>query len=131
MIILFISALFLTLIITRIFANKFHDRKDFGTKNEKSKTLTGWLRIKTGLDLHHFHLGIIILIVILPTIFFYKITTLNIIMLGISLSLVADQIIPFFNRKTNYFNKRNIFLSLILHIIIAVIAFFITLSQFS
>ena len=52
---IFILTLFLTLIIIRFLAYTFHDIKNYGTKKEKSFTLTGYLRKKTGYDFHHFH----------------------------------------------------------------------------
>jgi uncharacterized membrane protein len=125
MIRVFILTLFLTFIIVRILAYIYHDRRNYGTKKEKSLTLTGYLRKKTGYDFHHFHFGLIILIITLILIWILKINMVLIIMLGISLSMILDQIIPFFNRKSNYFSKQNFIISLIFHIILSILALII------
>jgi hypothetical protein len=125
MILIFIVTLFSTLVVTRITAHKLHDMKNYGTKNEKSKTLTGIIRKKTGVDIHHFHFGVLGLIVILPIIYFNGMNNLLAAMLGVSLSLISDQITPICKRKYCYFNKKRILESVSLHILIAIIAIII------
>jgi len=125
MIILFISTLFLTLLLVRIGAHKFHDMENYGTKDDRSRTITGFLRIKTGKDWHHIHFGLILLLIASPIILLYGLTTISVILLAIGLSLVADQITPLIDRKSNYFHKNKLILSIIFHLIIAGIAILI------
>jgi hypothetical protein len=111
--------LFLTLLITRIFAHNFHDMKKYGTKQEKSKTLTGLLRRITGVDIHHYYFGILILIIVLPT-FLFQTNHINIAFLAIGISLFIDQAIPILDKKICYFDRRTILLSVASHIIISI-----------
>jgi hypothetical protein len=128
MIITFIVSLFLTFIIVRILAYCFHDMKNYGTKNEKSKTITGLLRIKTGFDWHHFHFGILILIMVLPILFVFGLTKLNVILLAIGISMVIDQAVPIVYRKSNYFRLKNLLISFMFHVLISIIAILIRSS---
>ena len=123
MINLFLTCLFTTFIIVRVITHTLHDRENYGTKLESSKTVTGWLRRKTCFDWHHIHLGFVLLIVSLGLIF-YKITNFSIILFAVSLSLIADQILPLLGFG-NYFSKKMIVGAIILHLIIAVIAIMI------
>lgn len=68
MIYLFLISLWLTLILVRIGSHLLHDKENYGTEKEKSKTITKWLRKRTNFDFHHIHLGAIILIIILLSI---------------------------------------------------------------
>lgn len=129
MIITFIVSLFLTFIVIRVSAYSFHDMKNYGTKNEKSKTLTGWLRIKTGFDWHHFHLGLLTLLIIIPIIFITDFGTLKVIILAAGISMTIDQAVPIINRKSNYFRIRNLLISFIFHLIISIVALIIYLQQ--
>ena len=122
MIALFITTLFLTLLITRIFAHLFHDAKNYGTLKEKSKTLTFIFRKYTGIDVHHIHIGFILLPIGIILILINGVTSLSVLALSIGLSLIADQIVPLLNRKFNYFKKEAIISSLIIHIIISLVA---------
>jgi hypothetical protein len=99
--------------------------KNYGTKNEKSKTITGWLRVKTGFDWHHFHLGIILLIILIPVIIAYGINQLNVILLAISISLIIDQMVPIVDKKSNYFHFKNLLISFIFHLFILITALLI------
>lgn len=124
MIFLFILSLFITLLLVRLNAHLFHDFKAYdkkgwkGSKFDKSKTITGVLRRKTGFEIHHIHIGTLILIVIFPIIFVYGLNQILTILLAISLSLIADQITPLIS-KENYFSREKIIISIIFHIIIA------------
>jgi len=125
MIELFIASLFGTLLLVRIGAHKLHDMEtysQFNPRNSEAKTITGWLRRKTGFDWHHIHFGIIILIITSIWIYLNGLNNPNVILLGIGLSMVADQITPLIDRKSNYFSKEKLMLSIIFHIIIAIIA---------
>jgi len=121
MIALFLVALWLTLLITRIIAHNLHDMKNYGTLNEKSKTPTGLLRKITGWDIHHIHIGLPILVVILPFIIIYGLSDITVILLAISLSFIADQTIPLIDRKSNYFHKSKLMISIIFHLMISII----------
>jgi len=126
--ILFIASLFVTLGIVRIFAHNLHDKKNYdknNPRNSKAKTPTGWLRRKTGFDWHHIHIGIILLILIFPWILIRGLNNFNIILLGISLSLIADQITPLIDKKSGYFSTKKLLISIIFHIIIALLAIMI------
>jgi len=115
-------SLFLTLLLVRLIAYKFHDMKNYDRLNprsSKARTFTGKLRRKTGYDWHHFHLGLLILIIILPIIYFRGLQITTSILLGFGVSLTVDQLIPIINKKSNYFNKDNLLISIIFHIVIA------------
>ena len=113
----------MTFFITRINAHLFHDYKNYGTSKEKSKTLTGVLRKLTKKDIHHFHIGVLILIFALILIF--DISNFNILFLGIGISLIADQIVPIFIKNKNYFKKEQILISILNHLIVLILSFFI------
>jgi len=125
MLILFIISLFLTFLIVRTIAYSFHDMKNYGTKKEKSKTITGWLRIKTGFDWHHFHFGGIIFIISLTLILIIGLNKWLTILLAIGISMLIDQAVPIVDRKSNYFHIKNFIISLIFHIVVAIFAFLI------
>ncbi|MEK6846917.1 MAG: hypothetical protein AABY16_02010 [Nanoarchaeota archaeon] len=124
MINLFLISFFITFVVVRVIAHTFHDRKNYGTNAENSKTITGWLRNKTGFDWHHIHLGFILLIISLSLIF-YKITSFSIMLLAISLSLITDQILPLLNFG-NYFSKKMIIGAIILHLVVSFLAIMIS-----
>ena len=92
-ILFFILALFVTFVVTRTFAHKFHDMKNYGTKKERSNTITGILREKTNYDWHHFHLGIIILLIVIPIILLKGLGNIGAIFLAIGISLFIDQFV--------------------------------------
>ncbi len=123
MITAFLISLFATFIIIRIFSHLWHDMETYGTPEEKSKTITCWLRKKTGFDFHHLHFGILILVFIIPLILLNSFNIILIIFLGIGLSLVTDQIVPLIFRKICYFSNTGIISSIILHLITALIFF--------
>ena len=125
MISLFITFLFATLIFTRILAYVFHDSKNYGTKREKSKTLTFVLRRKTNYDIHHIHIGFILLIFITFLISIKGFTQFAEIGLAISLSLIADQIFPLL-KFGNYFSRKMITVSITLHSLISLLYLIIT-----
>lgn len=124
----FLVALFLTLIITRISAHLFHDRKNYRTRKERSRTITGYLRKKTGLDWHHIHIGVILILISFLLFFLNGVSVYAIIILAIGLSLFCDQILPLLNLG-DYFSKKMLVYSIVLHIIVALIT--IILFKFS
>ncbi len=122
MILAFINTLFLTFLVTRLCAHLLHDQKNYGTKKDSSKTLTHYIRKTTKKDIHHIHIGILLILIIIPLLIVHGITTKNILSLAVALSLIIDQIVPFINRKSDYFDKSNILIALLLHIVVALIA---------
>ena len=125
MITAFLISLFATFTIIRIFSHLWHDIETYGTPEEKSKTITCWLRRKTGFDWHHLHFGFIILLIIIPLILLNGFSTTSIIFLGISLSLVMDEIVPLLFKRICYFSRIGIFWAIFLHLITALIFIFI------
>lgn len=125
MIILFISTLFLTFAIVRILAHRFHDVKNYGTKREKSKTLTGYLRVKTGYDWHHFHFGILILLIVLPLLAVHGLTNFLVIFLAMGISMIIDQSTPIVDKRIGYFHIKNLLVSFIFHVLVSLMAIFI------
>lgn len=127
MILVFTISLFLTLIMVRLNAHLFHDFKAYdekrwrGKNKDKSKTITGLIRRKIGLDIHHIHLGIIWLIIVIPLILIYKMNNILAVFFAIGLSLVADQIIPYLFIKENYFSRKNLAVSILLHLLIVLV----------
>ena len=47
MIIPFVTMLFITFVFVRVLAHILHDHEGYGNGEDKSKTITGWLRRKT------------------------------------------------------------------------------------
>lgn len=123
--ILFNLSLILAFIFTRLAAHLFHDYKNYGTKKEKSKTVTAFLRKITKRDIHHIHLGLLIIIVDLILILFFTISNTKIIFLAVGISLIADQIVPLVNKKKNYFKKEQIIYAILLHLLIIILSLFI------
>ena len=120
MISLFILTLLGTLIVTRVIAHLFHF---------KEKTITSLIRRKTKLDFHHFHLGISLFIISALIISISELLFLSIIIFAIGLSLIADQIYPIINRKADYFSKKCLSVSIILHLIIILLYILININQ--
>ena len=118
---LFIVALLLTFVIARFGAYYLHDHEGYKNKQEKSKTITGLIRRKTGFNFHHIHLGSIILLIIAPLIIIYGFTTSNLIVFAIGISLFIDQIVPSIFKKISYFSLKDFFISLFLHILVILI----------
>jgi len=117
----FLISLFSTLIIVRVGAHLFHDFKSYGKKYEKSKTPTAWLRNKFQLDIHHIHMGFVILIIDLILFLIFGSKTIIFVLLGIGLSLILDQITPLID-KSCYFSKSKLLISIIFHLIVALLS---------
>ena len=124
MIVYFLLGLFLTLTIVRLAAHLLHDIDGYGTQYEKSKTLTGYLRKKTGFDLHHIHFGFILLIILIVIYLLYEINELYVSLLAVSLSLIFDQILPWL-KLGDYFSQKMLSFSIIFHMLIAITALYI------
>ena len=119
--VIFIIFLFMTFIISRLGAYTLHDHEGYKIKNEKSKTLTGIVRRKSGLDIHHIHFGIIILLLVIPFVLIKGVHLISTILLSVGISLFIDQIVPYIFKKTDYFSFRDFLVSLFLHIFVALI----------
>lgn len=120
MIIYFLTSLFVTLVISRFWAHHGHDMKNYRTKKEKSSTITGWLRIKTGFDWHHIHFGVILFLFGALLIYYNGFTKIELIILGIGSSMILDQIFPLLT-SWNYFSKKMLYLSIMLHLIASIL----------
>ncbi len=122
MINIFLFSLLLTFLLVRMGAHYLHDKKNYNTKKEKSRTITFWLRRKTGYNIHHIHIGLLMILIILPLIIFKELTIVLIGALGVSLSLIADQTLPLFSKNISYFDKKNLIAATLLHLLIITIA---------
>jgi hypothetical protein len=129
MIVLFLSVFFLTLLVTRIVAHKFHDMEGYGSGKERSRTVTGYLRRVTGFDWHHIHFGFLFLLFVAPLIYFYGFSKPFIIVLSVGLSWTLDQIVPLVDRKSNYFNRKCLSISIVSHLIVGIILGLIYLKR--
>lgn len=118
----FIAAFFLTFVIVRVLAYILHDAKGYGTKRERSWTLTGYLRVKTGYDWHHFHLGSMISIIVVVLVSMLGANSILLGALGVGVSMIIDQSVPIIDRKSNYFHIKNLVVSFIFHALVAVLA---------
>lgn len=112
-------ALVVTFLLTRIFTHTFHDYEN--PENYNKNTLTGHLREASGLEIHHFHFGLLILLIslILYYFLFYISLTQFKILLGISLSLIFDQILPIFN-LLDYFEFTSILFAISFHLFLLI-----------
>jgi predicted PurR-regulated permease PerM len=105
----------------------FHDKEGYWNRHtDKSKTITGWLRRKTGFDWHHIHFGFIILLIIIFLMLFNGLSPTYLVFLAIGLSLVLDQLFPWFKKKKGrYFSKEMLLVSIFFHIIFVIITIII------
>ena len=117
---LFLIFLWLTFIIIRPISHLLTDRRNYGTKKDKSKTLTGWLRKRYRVDLHHIHLGLTLLLIVLFSRISYDWGPFLIGLFGVSISLILDQILPLL-KMGNYFEIKMILGSLLLHLLITIL----------
>jgi len=124
MVALFLVAFFITLILVRVLAYLFHDMEGYGTKFEKSKTLTGILRKRTGFDWHHAHFGFVLLFIAFFLSFIYELSSVIIVLFAVGLSMILDQIVPLIGVDINYFSLKALLISIILHFLVFVIVIF-------
>ena len=123
----FIIPLFCTFLVMRVGSILFHDKKGYGNRHtDKSKTITGLLRRKTGFDWHHLHFGFVMLLIIIFLIFFNGLNPLYLIFLAIGLSLVFDQLLSWLNKDWCYFSKEIFLIAFLFHIILAILAIIIS-----
>ncbi len=122
---IFNVSLLLTFIITRILTHSLHDKNNYN-----SKTITGKIREKTNFDFHHIHIGIIILILLLILNFLFILNnTVFLILLGVSISLILDQLFPFL-KICCYFSKTGINVATLLHLLLLILVNFTFVTQF-
>lgn len=122
MIELFLLSLILTFLIERSWAYFNYKTNNYFDDEENPKTLTGWLRRKTGFDWHHVHFGALIFFIDSLLIYSKGFTAISSILLGISLSMILDQIFPLIG-NWNYFGKKMLAISALLHLIAVLVAF--------
>lgn len=83
--------------------------------------MTGVIRKLTGRDIHHFHLGLLLLIFCVIIYLVMGVTGNLIIISAVGISLVIDQLSPILLfRKTNYFSWVSLGVSALFHILIAI-----------
>lgn len=117
----FSISLILTFLITRSWAYFAYRRNNYFDSADNPKTLTGWLRIKTGFDWHHVHFGAIIFFFSSLWIYSEGFTIFNEAILGISFSMILDQIFPLV-ANWNYFSRKMFFVSFLLHLNVALLS---------
>lgn len=127
--IIFIASLLITFVTARLVAHSLHDRQNYGTPYEMSKTITGWLRKKTGFNLHHYHFGIIIILIALLLGSYSGFSNWVIALSGVGMSLFFDQISFFVYSRGNYFEReyfsaRSLATSMLFHLIAMIAAIF-------
>ena len=87
----FLISLWATFLVIRVWTHNAQDLKNYGTKEEKSFTLTGVIRARTGYDLHHIHFGFLLTISTLIYIYFNDFSFYPQIAFGIGISFITDQ----------------------------------------
>ena len=133
----FIIPFFATLILVRIGVYFLHDFDAFdkkgwkGPKKDKSKTPTGWLRRKIKKEIHHFHIGLFIFLVVFLLILIHETNRLFLSLIAVSLSLIIDQplVFSFYKKNGDYYSKKNLVYSIIMHFLVAGV--FLVLYWFS
>ena len=116
MILLFLEIYVSTFVIIRVLTHLLHD-----PKATVAYTPTWYLRKKTKIDIHHLHIGIIIVLIAFAVRYTQGIITSYVILLAIGLSLVADQFAPLIN-ISDYFDRKGVIWAVIMHILFALIA---------
>ncbi|MBM3231785.1 hypothetical protein FJZ21_00190 [Candidatus Pacearchaeota archaeon] len=117
----FSISLITTFLILRSWAYFGYRANDYFDKKEDPNTLIVWLRIKTGFAWLLIHFGVLIFFMAALLIYFNGLTWINRVVLGISLSIILDQIFPLIG-KWYYFGKKMFFVSILLHIITIILA---------
>lgn len=117
----FSLSLIVTFLILRSWAYFGYRANDYFDKKEDPNTLIGWLRIKTGFAWLLIHFGVLIFFIASLLIYSNGFTWINRIVLGISLSIILDQIFPLIG-KWHYFSKKMFLISTLLHIITIMLA---------
>lgn len=120
--ILLVFVLFATFLMVRVSVYFLMDsqgyNEDQDKNNESSKTITAFLRDVFGVDVHHIHLGILLLVITIPLILLGFVNFGSLIIVGIGASLTLDQIFPLFGFG-NYFGLPMILSATLSHLIFA------------
>lgn len=115
-------------LVTRAITHIMHD-----PKNYTGKTLTGYLRRLTNREIHHIHIGalilsIVVLMIIMKDMQYPSASSITSIVMGaVGLSLISDQLFFITNKssdyfkKGGYFGKKGIALSVVAHIMIGIL----------
>lgn len=115
-------------LVTRVITHAMHDHNNY-----KGKTFTGYLRRLTNREVHHIHIGalilsIVILMIIMNDIQYPSTGSISSIIMGaVGLSLISDQIFFITNKSSNYFKKggyfgkKGIAMSVVAHIMMGVL----------
>ncbi len=127
--ILFALALMITFFAARFISYVFHDRRYYGTPFDNSRTFTGILRRRTGIDWHHYHFGFLVALLSLVFYYFFN-NAFFIISLAVGVSLLLDQadFFIFLDReyfKSRYFRIGSLLISLLFHLIIIFVILFL------
>jgi len=86
-----------------------------------NRTVTRKIRKKTGLNVHHLHIGIMIIISCLLLLAFKGFSNLILYCGAVGLSLTADEIFIWKNIEEKYFTKKGLWYSITAHIVIGII----------
>jgi hypothetical protein len=91
----------------------------------KNKTITHKIRKKTGINIHHLHIGIVIFTSCLLLLLIKDLNTPILLISSIGLSFMADEVCIYKTIDEKYFTKEGFKLSIISHIIIGIIIVFL------
>jgi len=115
-------------LVTRAITHAMYD-----INNHKGKTFTGYLRRLTNREIHHIHIGalilsIVVLMIIMKDMSYPSTSSVSSIIMGaVGLSLISDQLFfiknkfPDYFKKGGYFGKKGIALSVLAHIMIGIL----------
>lgn len=117
----FVFSLIVTFVIVRGWAYFGYRLNDYFDNEDNPHTITGWLRIKTGFNWHSIHFAAIIFFIASLLIYSKGFTAINNLILGISSSMVLDQIFPLIG-NWNYFSKKMFIIAILLHLIVALVS---------
>ncbi|MEM0465154.1 MAG: hypothetical protein QXW97_00435 [Candidatus Pacearchaeota archaeon] len=87
----------------------------------RNKTITHKIRSKTGKNIHHLHIGVIFTFLATIVIILHGINKPLLFVAALGLSLIADQIF-IISDFSDYFNKKGLFMSILGHLIVGLIA---------
>lgn len=117
----FVTSLILTFLASRSWAYFGYKSNDYFDNEDNPHTITGWLRIKTGFNWHSIHFAAIIFFVASLLIYSNGFNAINSLILGISSSMVLDQIFPLVG-NWNYFSKKMLAIAVLLHFIVTLVS---------
>jgi hypothetical protein len=87
----------------------------------KNRTLTHQIRRKTGKNIHHLHIGFIFAIIVGFLILFRGLNSPLLFFAAVALSFIADEVF-IMSDFSDYFKKKGLFMSILGHLIIGIIA---------